>query len=73
MTTELLEKAFAEAAKLPEPEQNALATLVLEEMNADKAWEASFAKSQDVLSQLAEQALTAYRQGETRPFNLDER
>ena len=61
MTTELLEKAFAEAAKLPEPEQNALATLVLEEMDAEKAWEASFAKSQDVLSQLAEQALATHR------------
>lgn len=73
MTTELLEKAFAEAAKLPEPAQDALATWVLEEMNAEKAWDESLAKSQDVLSHLAEQALASHQRGETRPFNPDGR
>jgi len=32
--TQLLEKAFAEAAKLPEDEQNAVASRILEELRA---------------------------------------
>lgn len=39
MTT-LLERAFHEAAKLPELDQNVLAKWLLEELNGDQRWDA---------------------------------
>ena len=71
MTTQLLERAFAQAAKLPEREQDALAALVLEEMEAEKAWDDAFARSQDLLAQMAEEALAEHKRGETRPLDVD--
>jgi hypothetical protein len=54
--TELLKKAFDEASKLPQEQQDALASLLLEELRSDRAWAQSFARSQDALSQLADEA-----------------
>lgn len=71
MTTQLLERAFAEAAKLSIPQQDALATLVMEEMEAEKKWDDTFANSQDMLSQMAAQALTEHKKGETRPLDVN--
>jgi len=71
MTTQLLERAFAEAAKLPIPQQDALATLVIEEMEAEKKWDATFANSQDMLSKMAEQALAEHKKGETRQLDVN--
>ena len=52
--TKLLEKAFEEASKLPELEQNALARRLLDELVTEKKWEKVFADSEDILSSLAE-------------------
>ena len=69
--TKLLEKAFAEAAKLPAEEQDALATAVLSEIESERRWERLFAGSGDVLSELAEEALAEHRAGRTKPLNPD--
>jgi len=45
----LLERAFKEASKLPEVEQNALAKWVMEELEAEGKWEKAFAGSEDIL------------------------
>lgn len=45
--TELLEKAFAEAANLPEEEQNELAKVLLEDLAAEEKWDQAFANSHD--------------------------
>ncbi len=37
--TKLLEKAFAEASKLPDIEQNALAKWLMQELEAERKWE----------------------------------
>ncbi len=71
MTTQLLERAFAEAAKLPISQQDALATLVMEEMEVEKKWDDAFANSQDLLAQMAEQALAEHKKGETRLLDMD--
>jgi replication fork clamp-binding protein CrfC len=60
--TNLLHKAFAEASKLPDTEQNALAKWLLEELEADKKWGQIFAESEDILERLADEALEADRQ-----------
>ena len=69
--TKLLEKAFAEAAKLPAEEQDALATAVLSEIDSERHWDRLFAASEDMLSELAEEALTEHRTGRTKPLNPD--
>ena len=64
--TKLLEEAFAEAAKLPEQqEQDALAAVVLEELASERRWDQAFAASADLLAQLADQALAEHRAGKT--------
>ena len=56
MMTKMLQKAFAEAAKLPAMEQNALARILLKEIDAEKKWDQLFAASEDALAQLAMEA-----------------
>ena len=64
--TKLLEEAFAEASKLPEQEQDALATVILEELASERRWDQAFADSADLLAQLADQALAEHRAGKTQ-------
>jgi len=71
MTTQLLERAFAEAAKLPDRDQDALAALVMEELESEKKWDDAFANSQDMLAQMAEQALVEHKESATRPLDVD--
>jgi hypothetical protein len=66
--TQLLDKALSEVAKLPASEQDAVAALVLEELASEKRWSLSFAKSQDLLAKLAEEALAEYASGQTKPL-----
>jgi hypothetical protein len=68
--TKLLEKAFKQAARLPETEQNALAKWVLEELKAERRWQTAFTGSEDVLDMLADEALCAHGKGETKSLNL---
>jgi len=67
--TKLLENAFNQASKLPEIEQNVIGRWLLDEIKADKKWEKLFAESEDVLEQLAQEALMEYKKGNTK--NLD--
>jgi hypothetical protein len=66
--TDLLEKALTEVKKLPPSEQDALAAILLQELAAEQRWAESFAKSQDALEKLAQEALTEYRAGLTKPL-----
>jgi hypothetical protein len=66
--TELLEKAFAEASKLPQEAQDMLARMLLDELVAEEKWDDAFAKSQSELAQLADEALDEYRSGKTKAF-----
>jgi hypothetical protein len=64
--TELLEKAFAEAAKLPQDAQDMLAKMLLDDLAAEEKWDETFAKSQDKLATLAGEALAEYKSGRTK-------
>lgn len=55
--TELLEKAFAEAANLPAEEQDELARVLLADLAAEEKWDQAFANSQDELAALADEAI----------------
>ena len=66
-----LEIAFAEAAKLPVKEQEALANWILEEIAFEKQWTESFSNSQERLSRLADEALNEYQTGQATPLEPD--
>lgn len=55
--TQLLEKAFAEAASLPEEDQDSLASWLLAELAAERRWDKAFSESADKLVVLAAAAL----------------
>lgn len=65
--TQMLEKAFKEASKLPVVDQNALAKWVLEELESEQKWETMFAESEGVLDGLADEALAVHKQAKTKP------
>ena len=69
--TELLERAFTEASKLPEKEQDAMAALLLEEISCEQRWDTAFAASQPQLAKMARAALREFEAGETRPMDAD--
>ena len=69
--TELLEKAFREAAKLSPEAQDAIAALLLAELKSERRWEDLFARSQKVLSKLADDALRDDDAGETEDLVPD--
>ena len=69
--TKLLEKAFAEATKLPKKDQDELARWVLAEIAAEERWDETFRRSGDQLAKLAQQALNEHRKGKTRPLDPD--
>lgn len=68
MTREL-ERAFEEASKLPEEEQNSVAAWLLEELASDRRWASDFQGSQEALESLANEALTEHYEGQTRPLD----
>lgn len=69
--TELLEKAFEEAAKLPEEAQDSLAKALLGELASEKKWDQLFSASADVLSDLAKEALADHAAGRTTELDPD--
>lgn len=67
--TKLLQEAFDQASKLPEAEQDALGRILLEELAAERLWENLFAGSQDLLEELADQALAEHDAGRTEKLD----
>lgn len=63
--TQLLQQALHQVGQLPDADQDAIATLILEEIESERKWDAAFAGSQDVLAKLAEEALEECRAGRT--------
>ncbi len=70
--TKLLEKAFAEASKLPQEEQDELGEWILDELASERRWDDAFARSQDALERMAEKALAEYHAGKTKELNPDD-
>jgi hypothetical protein len=69
--TQLLEKAYERIAQLPEPEQDRIASLIIEELDSEDQWSQKFTASADVLSRLAQKALAEHRAGKTLPLDPD--
>jgi hypothetical protein len=70
--SQLLDQAVAEARKLPDTEQDAIAALILQEIEDDRRWEEALAKSPDKLAALAARAEEQVRAGRCRAAGFDE-
>ena len=70
--TQLLEQAIGEARKLPEAEQDAIAAVILEELDDERRWDEAFAASQDRLSELAAKVKRDLAAGRVRDVGIDE-
>jgi hypothetical protein len=69
--TKLLERAFAEAAKRSEAEQELLASRLLAELAAEDDFDRAIAASTDKLAKLAAEALAEHRAGLTEELDPD--
>ena len=67
----LLQKAIAEASKLPESEQEAIGAWLLAEIESERRWDDLFARSSGVLERMADEALREHEAGLTQPLDPD--
>jgi hypothetical protein len=67
--TELLERAISRLQNLPANEQDAIAAMILEEIEDDRRWDESFSRSPNVLAKLAASAMAEYRAGKTQELD----
>ena len=70
--TQLLEKVLTEVQKLPPEKQDAIATVILEELEDAQLWDKAFSESQDKLSQFAQKVRTDIKAGRIRKMGIDE-
>jgi hypothetical protein len=68
----LLDQALAEVKKLPEPEQDAIAALILDELADERRWQDRFARSQNKLSQMAAKARQDVQAGLAKDGGFDQ-
>ena len=68
--SEMLDRAFKQASRLPEPEQDELAAFILAEIADDRRWSEAFAASSSRLSDLASEALREHNAKKTKPLDL---
>ena len=66
--TDAFAEAIAIASCLSAADQNFIAYRIMEEIEEEKKWADSFARSQNMLNKMAAEALQEYRGGKTRPL-----
>lgn len=64
--TKLLEQAIAKIKNLPDNKQDSIAAIILEELEDETKWEQAFSNSQDLLANLAAEAMQEFQGGETQ-------
>jgi len=70
--TQLLEKALAEVQELTDPDQDAIAAMILDELADERRWDQAFARSQEQLGRLADRVRQDIRAGRVRNVGIDE-
>ena len=69
--TQLLESAFKKISSLPEIEQNIYAKFIIDEMESELAWGSAFSESEDVLEEMANEALKDFDSKDTEKLDID--
>ena len=67
--TELLEQVITKLKTLSPTEQDAIASLILEELEDELRWDKSFSRSPDALGKLAALAMAEYHAGKTQELD----
>ena len=67
--TKLLKNALERASALPDDAQDAIASIILDEIEDEKRWSKSFANSQKTIARLADQARAEIARGEVLSFD----
>lgn len=70
--TELLQQALTEVQKLAPAEQDAIAAIILDELEDERRWDETFARSQDEIARLASRVRDDIRAGRVRKTRADE-
>jgi hypothetical protein len=65
----VLQQALTELTKLPEDEQDAVGAWILAELESERRWDALFARSQDLLAEMAAEAIREDEAGLTEPLD----
>src|SRR5437763_4445021 len=60
--THLLNEALDQLHRLPDADQDAIAALILEELQSEERWQSAFARSQDQLAALGQEARSTRRE-----------
>jgi hypothetical protein len=70
----LMEQAIQELKQLPEEDQESIASIILQEIDSERRWEELFARpeSADLLSKMADEAMTQARAGQARKLDVSE-
>lgn len=66
--TELLKRAFDAVSKLPAESQDIIAARILAELEDESCWDEAFARSQDELARMADEAIGEFMAGKTVPL-----
>ena len=69
--TKLLEQAVARVRELSEAEQDAIARIVIDEIESERRWDASTAKSPEKLRKLADEAWSRHEAGDSEALDAD--
>jgi hypothetical protein len=69
--TKTLQKVIDEVSQLPPDEQETFAAWMLIELRSEQRWNELFARSQDMLANMADEALAEHRAGKTLPLDPD--
>jgi len=72
--SELMEQAIHEVRQLSEPDQEAIASIILQETESERQWDELFARprSAEMLSLMADKALAEARAGRARKLDPNE-
>jgi hypothetical protein len=72
--SQLMEQAIQRARQLPEQDQESIASIILQEIEAERRWDELFARpeSVDLLSRMADEALIEARAGRATKLDVNE-
>ncbi|MBV8780668.1 MAG: hypothetical protein JO353_04660 [Phycisphaerae bacterium] len=70
--TKLLQQAVSKTEALSLEEQDAIARMVIAEIDSDRHWDELFAKNPEKLTVLADKAWAEHVAGETEPLEPDQ-
>jgi len=72
--TQLMEQAIARASQLPQEGQDAIAAIIFREVESEERWEELFSRPQsaELLSQMADEAMSEVPSGRVRKLDLND-